>query len=163
PVGDESPSNASGATTMLLQVTLPGTSQVYATPFAGTKDNLALLTQPLNAQASPPPPTTEAQLRADLLSTSPEYDTIDLPTDQTTLITQPIQITHSVKIVGNGATLLFQQGNTAAWPASAPGAIYVSDWGGTNIQVELDDFTIRFDMSQPIRWSNPAGTTPSLW
>ena len=29
--------------------------------------------------------------------------------------------------------------------------------------MELDDFTIRFDMSQPIRWSNPAGTSPSLW
>ncbi len=97
------------------------------------------------------------------MSTSPEYDTIDLPANQTIVITQPLEIMHSVKIVGNGATLDFQQGSTAAWPASASGAIYVSDPGGTNIQVELDDFTIRFDMSQPIRWSNPAGVSPSLW
>ena len=27
----------------------------------------------------------------------------------------------------------------------------------------LDDFTIKFDMSSPIRWSNPAGTTPALY
>ena len=79
------------------------------------------------------------------------------------MITQPLEITHSVKIVGNGATLYFQQGNTAAWPADASGAIYVNDPGYTNIQVELEDFTIKFDMSQPIRWSNPAGTTPALW
>ena len=97
------------------------------------------------------------------MSTSPEYDTIDLPAGQTIVITQPLEITHSVKIVGNGATLYFQQGSTAAWPSSASGAIYVSDPGGTSIQVELDNFTIKFDMSQPIRWSNPSGTSPSLW
>ena len=27
----------------------------------------------------------------------------------------------------------------------------------------MDDFTIKFDMSSPIRWSNPAGTTPALY
>jgi hypothetical protein len=163
PLANEAPPSGSSASTMLLQVTLPGSSQVYATPFAGTDANLALMTEPINTEAPPAPPTTEAQLRADLMSTSPEYDTIDLPADQTIVITQPLEITHSVQIVGNGATLYFQQGDTAAWPASASGAIYVSDPGGTNIQVELDDFTIKFDMSQPIRWSNPSGTSPALW
>ena len=66
PVGDEAPPSGSTAPTMLLQVTLPGSSQVYATAFAGTDVNLALMTEPINAQAAPTPPTTEAQLRADL-------------------------------------------------------------------------------------------------
>ena len=97
------------------------------------------------------------------MSESPEYDTIDLPANQTIVITQPLEITHPVKIVGNKATLFFQQGNTAAWPADASGAIYVADPGYTNIQLTLENFTIRFDMSAPIRWSNPAGTQPALW
>ncbi len=163
PDGNDASAGGSSVPTMLLQVTLPGSSQVYATPFAGTNAKLSLMTEPLNSAAPPAPPTTEAQLRGDLMSTSPEYDTIDLPAHQTIVITQPLEITHSVKIVGNGATLYFQQGSTAAWPASASGAIYVSDPGGTNIQVELDAFTIKFDMSQPIRWSNPSGTSPALW
>ena len=143
---------------MLLRVGLPGSSQVYATAFAGADWNLAELTTAPNSQAAPAPPTTEAQLRADLMSESPEYDTIDLPANQTIVITQPLQITHSVTIVGNNATLYFQQGNTAAWPADASGAIYVNEPGYTNLQMDLEDFTIRFDMSAPIRWSNPAGT-----
>ncbi len=53
PVSDEAPPSGSTAPTMLLQVTLPGSSQVYATAFAGTDVNLALLTQPINAQAPP--------------------------------------------------------------------------------------------------------------
>ena len=110
PVGNEAPPSGPGTATMLLQVTLPGSSQVYATPFAGTDANLALLTQPMNGQAAPAPPTTEAQLRADLMSTSPEYDTIDLPANQTIVITQPLEIVHSVKIVGNGATLISSRG-----------------------------------------------------
>ena len=121
------------------------------------------MTEPFNSQPPPAPPTTEAELRADLMSTSPEYDTIDLPANTTIVITQPLEITHSVKIVGNNATLFFQQGDTAAWPASASGAIYVDDPAYTNIQLELDNFTIKFDMSPPIRWSNPSGTEPALF
>ena len=86
---------------------------------------LSALTQPLDSQAAPAPPTTEAELRSDLMSESPEYDTIDLPANTTIVITQPLEITHSVQIIGNNATLLFDQGDTAAWPATASGAIYV--------------------------------------
>ena len=50
-----------------------------------------------------------------------------------------------------------------AWPATASGAIYVDTPRYANIQLELENFTIRFDMSSPIRWSNPAGTTPALF
>ena len=119
------------------------------------------MTEPVQFSARPsPPPTTEAQLRADLMSVNPEYDTIDLPANTTIVITQPLEITHSVQIVGNNATLFFDQGDTAAWPATASGAIYVDTAIYTNIQLELDDFTIKFDMSSPIRWSNPPGTSP---
>ena len=99
---------------MLLQVSIPNNSNVYVTPFMGASWNLTLLAEPFNSQAPPAPPTTEAQLRSDLMSESPEYDTIDLPANTTIVITQPLEITHSVQIVGNNATLLFQQGDTAA-------------------------------------------------
>lgn len=163
PDRDESPVAGSTAPTMLLQVSVPGDSNVYVTPFMGAAWNLSELTASPSAQLPPSPPTTEAELRADLMSTSPEYDTISLPANQTIVVTQPLEITHSVKIIGNGATLLFQQGDAPAWPASASGAIYVSQVIYANIQLELDDFTIKFDMSAPLRWSNPAGTSPALW
>ena len=163
PLADEAPTAGSNSPTMILRVGLPGSSQVYASPFVGADWNLTLLTNPLNSQAPPSPPTTEAQLRADLMSESPEYDTIDLPANLTIVITQPLQITHSVKIVGNNATLYFQQGDTAAWPAGASGAIYVAAPSYTNLQIVLDDFTIKFDMSAPIRWSNPSGDQPALF
>ena len=65
--------------------------------------------------------------------------------------------------IGNNATLLFEQGNTADWPACASGAIYVDCPAYNNIQLALSDFTIKFDMSAPIRWSNPAGVGPALF
>jgi len=163
PARDESPVAGSTAPTMLLQVSVPGDSHVYATPFRGSAWDLGKLTVAPTAQSPPSPPTTETQLRSDLASTSPEYDTINLPANQTIVITQPLEITHPVKIIGNGATLLFQQGNTPAWPASAAGAVYVDPSGYGNIQLELDHLTIKFAMSAPIRWSNPAGAAPALW
>ena len=130
---------------------------------SGADWNLALLTKPLNSQAAPSPPTTEAQLRADLMSTSPEYDTINLPANQTIVITQPLEITHSVKIVGNGATLFSSRATRQPGRRPHRGPSTSATPAYTNIQVELDDFTIKFDMSQPIRWSNPTGDTPALW
>jgi hypothetical protein len=164
PMRNEAPPAGSTAPTMLLQVSIPGNTNVYATPFVGGAWNKSALASPLNSQAPPSPaPATEAQLRADVMSSSPEYDTIDLPANTTIVITQPLEITHSVKIVGNNATLLFQQGSTAPWPASASGAIYVDTPSYDNIQVELDNVTIKFDMSAPIRWSSPPGTSPALY
>ncbi len=157
PVRDEAPASGSTTPTMLLQVSIPNDNNVYATPFMGAAWNLSAMTEPLNSQAAPAPPTTEAELRSDLMSESPEYDTIDLPANTTIMITQPLEITHSVQIIGNNATLLFEQGDTAAWPATASGAIYVETPFYNNIQLDLNDFTIKFDMSSPIRWSNPAG------
>jgi hypothetical protein len=163
PARDESPGAGSSAPTMLLRVALPDDDQVYVTPFPGAAWDVSRLITPINAQAPPPAPATEAQLRALLLSQTPEYDTIELPASQTIVITQPMVLTHSVRIVGQGATLLFQQGATADWPASASGAISVDTPDYTNIHVELDDFTIEFDPGAPIRWSNPTGNQPVLW
>ena len=163
PVRDEAPIGGSTTSTMLLQVSIPNNNNVYATPFVGAEWNLSAMTQPLNSQAAPAPPLTEDELRSDLMSEGPEYDTIELPTNTTILITQPLEITHSVQIIGNNATLLFEQGDTAAWPASASGAIYVETPFYNNIQLDLDDFTIKFDLNSPIRWSNPQGTTPALY
>jgi len=164
PARDEAPESGSTTPTMLLQVSIPNDSNVYVTPFMGADWNLSALTAPFDGAAAPiPAPTTEDQLRGDLMSVSPEYDTIDLPANTTITITQPLEITHSVTIVGNNATLFFQQGDTAPWPATASGAIYVDAPAYHNIQLKLDDLTIKFDMSSPIRWSNPPGTTPALF
>jgi hypothetical protein len=162
PERDEAPAAGSTSPTMLLRVAIPN-ENVYVTPFAGADWDLSAKTDALDAQAAPIPPTTEAELRSDLKSTTPEYDTIDLPANATIVITQPLAITHSVQIIGNNATLLFQQGDTAPWPATASGAIYVDAPAYTNIQVKLYDFTIRFDMGAPLRWSNPAGAGPALF
>jgi hypothetical protein len=164
PARDEAPTSGSTGPTMLLQVGLPGDNAVYATPVTGAAWNLSASTNPFDSQPAPnPAPTTEAQLRADLMSVVPEYDTIDLPANTTIVIAQPLEITHSVQIVGNNATLLFDQGTTTAWPSTASGAIYVDAPAYTNIQLELNHFTIRFDPSSPIRWSNPSGTGPALF
>jgi len=164
PERNEAPAAGSTSPTMLLRVALPNDDNVYVTPFVGADWDSSARTNALDTQSPPSPaPTTEAELRSDLLSTSPEYDTIDLPANTTIVITQPLEITHSVKIVGNNATLLFQQGETPAWPADASGAIYVDAPAYTNIQLELDDFTIKFDMSTPLRWANPAAAGPAIY
>ncbi len=164
PVRSEAPVNGSPSNTMLLQVTLPNDPTVYVSPFMGGTANPAEITNGFNNQPAPSPdPTTESQLDADLHSESPEYDTIDLPANQTITITQPIQITHSVQIVGNNATLDFNQGSTGAWPSSAGGAIYANNSSYTDIQIELENFTIKFNMSAPIVWANPSGTQPARW
>ena len=98
------------------------------------------------------------------MSESPEYDTIDLPANTTIVITQPLEITHSVQIIGNNATLLFDQGDTAAWPATASGAIYVDTPFYDNIQLDLEDFTIKFNMSSPIQLEQSGREiTPALY
>ena len=158
PARDESPSSGAAAPTMMLRAQVPGSSSVYVTRFAGGDWSPSSRATPLNNLPPPSPaPTTEAQLRALLGSTSPEYDTIDLPANSTIVLTQPLEITHSVALVGSNSTLLFQQGSTAPWPASASGAIYVNAPAYDNVQLVLSGFAIKFDMSTPIRWSNPSG------
>jgi hypothetical protein len=164
PMRNEAPASGSTSPSMTLLTLVPGVSTVYATTFAGGNWNVAERANSLNSQPPPSPaPSTEAQLRALLASTSPEYDTIDLPASATIIVTQPLEITHSVAIIGNNSRLLFEQGSSAAWPASASGAIYVNAPAYTNIRLTLSGFTISFDMSAPIRWSNPSGAGPAFF
>ena len=164
PIRNEAPASGSTSPTMTLSASVPGVSTVYSTGFAGGDWNPVDRATAFNNQPAPSPaPTTEDQLRALLASTSPEYDTIQLPANATIVLTQPLEITHSVALIGNNSTLLFQQGSTAAWPATASGAIYVNSPAYTNIQLTLSGFTIKFDMSTPLRWSNPPGAGPSLF
>ena len=97
------------------------------------------------------------------MSTSPEYDTIDLPANTTIVITQPLEITHSVKIVGNNATLLFQQGRHGGLAGDGVGRDLRRRAGLHQHPARAPDFTIKFDMSAPIRWSNPPGAEPALF
>ncbi len=164
PIRDEAPASGSTSPTMTLSAVVPGASTVYTTEFKGGDWNPVARTNAFNDQPAPSPaPTTEDQLRALLASTSPEYDTIDLPANATIVLTQPLEITHSVALIGKNSTLLFQQGSTADWPASASGAIYVNTPAYTNIQLTLSGFTIKFDQSAPLRWSNPPGDGPLLF
>ena len=164
PARDEAPPSGSTAPTMTLLTLCAGCVHRLYDHICGRRLEPRRPDECLRQPARPSPaPTTEAELRALLASTSPEYDTIDLPANTTIVVTQPLEITHSVAIIGNNSTLLFQQGSTAAWPASASGAIYVDAPAYTNIQLTLSGFTIEFDMSAPIRWSNPSGAGPALF
>ncbi len=150
PLRTEAPSNGASAT-LTFQATIPGNPAVFVKTFkpAGSGYNLGLL---YSAQAGTATASTEAELDAYLGNSNP-MGTVYLSTtvpNQTIVVNQPLQITHSVTIIGQGVTILFDQnqpgGNTAPWPATATGAIYVNFPPGTvrHIQVTLAGFTIRF-------------------
>ena len=170
PVRNELPVNGSTAPTMTLQMQLTANAPyVYADQFTPPDaDNLSLMYNPLTNTTPPTAyPTNGAQLQQDLNSTSPVYNFIDLQPGATIYADQPIQITQSVTIVGNGATLDFDQqmnytgGSTANWPSTATGAIFVNNPGNTHLQIELEDFSINFT-GAPV-WNNPSGDTPTVW
>ena len=142
PAHDEAPPSGSTAPTMTLLTLLPGVSTVYTTTFAGGDWNLSARANPLDNQPAPSP-GTDNRGRASGLACfdGPEYDTIDLPANTTIIVTQPLEITHSVAIIGDNSTLLFQQGSSAAWPASASGAIYVDAPAYHNVELTLSGFT----------------------
>ena len=105
PVRSEAAVNGSTAPTMTLQVSVPNDPNVYVSPFAGAAWDLTQRTQPLNSTSPPaPPPPRSRRTNSDLAN--PAYGTIDLPAGQTIVITQPVAITHSVRIVGNEAAPL---------------------------------------------------------
>jgi hypothetical protein len=163
PIRVESPVNGSTAPTMTLQIQ-NGTSTSFVSQFeASTSTNLS------SVGAAAPTGTgnasTEAELDQFLGNTDP-VGTVDL-TSSTIYVNQPLQITHSVTINGNGDTIWFDQsdeyhsgGNTGVWPTTDDGAIFVSGPASKHIVVTLNDFTIEFDPNVPIQWSNGAG---GLW
>ena len=169
PVRNELPVNSTTAPTMTLQMQLSSpVSSVYTCQFTPTTAyNLSLLQNPLTNTTPPADPTNGYQFQQDLNSTNPVYNVIDLPAGQTIYADQPIQISQSVTIVGNGATLDFDQqatytgGSTANWPSGDSGAIFVNNAPISHIQIELEDFTITFT-GDPT-WNNPSGDSPSTW
>ena len=86
-----------------------------------------------------------------------EYDTITLKPNTTFILTKPLRIDHSVKIIGNNDTLLFR----AAWPASTPGAIYVNNslGYGSDLLIDFEYFTIKFDTRVKNTWFDPENET----
>ena len=124
----------------------------------------------LSLSAGPPPTTTgdastETELDNFLGNTDP-VGTVDLEAS-TIYVSQPLEITHSVTIDGNGDTIWFDQsdeyhtgGDTAVWPSTDRGAIFVYGADSEHIVVTLEDFTVKFDQNVPIQWSNGSG---GLW
>ena len=137
---------------MMLQTILPGSSTVNVVQFTGQNWDLTL------AAALPANNTTTAtsgsQLQTDLNNAT--IGTIDLPAGQTIYSSEPIEITRSVIINGQGATLEFQQ-NGAIWPSSTSGAIYVVPSSPANLQITLENFTIKF-ADTPLQWYTPSGS-----
>ncbi len=174
PDRDEYAANGYSPTSMTLQVQLPNNPTVFVSSVSVTQDwNLSDLTPVTSTHAAPPDVTTGAGLQTDLNSTSPEYDVIDLEPGALIVSNNPIEITHTVTIVGNGATIEFQQdGNT--WPynstpaTDADGAFYVNEDQSANIhanlQITFEDFTIEFannngnpNANPPVQWGNGDG------
>ena len=151
----------SSATDMVLRLTFTGnpTAQ-YVTQFAGGAWNADMLYSPLNTNTIDV--TNAAQLIA-ALEVQPgatEYDTVELP-DSPIVLTAPLEINHSVDIVGTGnAALEFQ----ASWSTAVPGAIYLdpTKFGYASFAtIEFSDFSIDFNTAFDNTWydpENPGGT-----
>jgi hypothetical protein len=135
--------------TMFIQVHVPGYQTVYATQFMGASWDIEARLPEISTNRSYP--TTGDTLVAVLANSS--IGTITLSAANSPyIIKSPIEITHSLHIIGNGATVLFQQGpNDPAWPAAAPGVIYTdpgsSSSGG---RVALDQEKA---ISCPVCWT----------
>ena len=159
PLQTEAPVNGTPAT-LTFQATIPGDPNVYVEQFTPNPSNGYDLSAMYSVQSGgSATASTETDLRNSLGDGN--IGTIYLAPNQTIIVSQPLQITRSVTIIGQGATILFDQdagGNPTPWPWTATGAIYVNFPPGTvkHTQVNLQNFTITFDEA-PV-WANPSGT-----
>ncbi len=169
PVRDETdcPSGVSVATDMTLRVTYASgtTAPQYVTQFPGEAWNTMDLANPLNQSQvnNPyviPSNATNTVMANELINAlynqgigDGEYDVIELPANATITLTQPLDIRHSVQIIGQNATLKFQ----ASWPSSTPGAIYLDPATSfsTDYLVDFENFNIEFDPSFQNTWYDP--------
>jgi len=153
PLRNELPVNGSTQPTMMLQVNIPNDANVYASQFTPTHAwNVASLASPLSGSDTV---TTGSQLVTDILNGVGTITLSSQAPNHTITLTQPVQITSSVKIIGSNDILQFSP--SGAWPAAATGAIYVANQSYSNISIELDNFTIEFT-STPT-WNNPSDAT----
>ena len=164
PARDEAPGGSTAPTMLLSSSACRAAAKVYATAFTGADWNLTALTTALNPQAAPTPPTTEAQLRADLMSESPEYDTIDLPAnhddrDHPAARDHPFgQDRRQQRHARCSSKAIRRPGRpTRRARSTSMNRVY------TNIQIELDDFTIKFDIELADPMEQPGGDRPALW
>ncbi len=152
----------SAATDMTLRLTFVvdprGAGTQHVVQFAGGAWQPGLLATPLNGKSVSGVSTQAALLAALSATGAGEVDTINMAPGGTIVLTGPLKITHSVRIVGNGASLVFTQGS-APWSGSASGAIYVANPGVTDISVDLENFTVRFFLTAPLQWYSQAGST----
>jgi hypothetical protein len=171
PVRDETVSipGVSTNSDMMLRLTFQNDTRQHVTQFAGGPWDPSRVANPLNGNSvtirnDPDHPMDAGLALAAALGNPPsggaEFDTITLDPntpDPTIILTQPLRIDHSVKIIGNNYTLLFR----AAWPASTPGAIYVNNslGYGSDLLIDFEDFTIKFDTSVPNTWFDPENET----
>ena len=148
---------------MLLQVSIPNNNNVYVTPFMGAAWNLTLLTEPFNSQAPPPPPTTEAELRGDLMSEAPNTTRSICP--RTRRSSSLNRSRSPIRFRSWATTRRCCSSKATRRPGRRPRREPSTSIRPTTPISSLPcrDFTIKFDMSSPIRWSNPAGTTPALY
>ncbi|WP_165219526.1 hypothetical protein [Aquisphaera insulae] len=158
PTRDETvgPASVSAATDMTLRITFADdpTTQ-YVTRFAGGPWRTDLVAAGLSgggAEATAVPVSDEATLASRLLHETGD-DTITLAPNSTIIVTRPLVIGHSVRIVGQGATLLFRP----SWSADVPGAISLDPnarWADV-FRIDLEDFRIAFDDSAAGTWYDP--------
>ncbi len=157
PVRDETVcvAGVSVSTDMTLRLTFTGDTHQYVIQFAGGPWKPSLLANPLNGNSWSTPVSTASTLSS-LLETptgGTEYDTITLAANTTITLTQPLEINHSVRIIGQGATLKFQ----ASWSSSTPGAIYLNPSTGysSDYIIDFENFSIGFDTSFHNTWYDP--------
>jgi hypothetical protein len=152
----------SAATDMTLRLTFVadplGRSAEHVVAFAGGAWQPGLVATPLDGKSVSGVATQAALLAALNATGTNEVDTIALAPGATIVLTGPVRITHSVRIIGNGASLVFTQG-AVPWSGAASGAIYVANPGVTDITVDLENFTIRFALTAPLKWDAAAGSS----
>ena len=145
PVRNETVSVAgvSTATDMTLRLTFSGDPNQYVTQFAGGPWNPALVAKSSTAIPKRSRPQPRLMSALEWTTGSTEYDTITLPANASWTLTQPLEINHSVEIMGQNATLTF----AANWAPTGPGAIYLDPNTGysTDRVINNQHLNIQFD------------------
>ncbi len=161
PVRNETvcPPGVSPATDMSLRITYSNGSDAaqYVTQFAGAAWNPVLLANPLNTHSESISNASNSVMAEELIGAleynsingGQEYDTVTLPAGATIVLTQPLEINHSVQVIGNGTTIQFD----ASWTSSTHYAIYLDPSLGSSIKVDFSNFSIDFGASNI--WYDP--------
>ena len=149
---------------MLLQVSIPNDSSVYATPFIGRcleprrADPTVQFAGPAHAAhhrspASRRSDVDEPRVRHDRTcrrirrSSSPSRSRSRIRSRSSAMT----QRSFSIKARRRPGRRPPRERSTSTRPSTPTSSS------------NLENFTIKFDMSSPIRWSNPAGTEPALF